>query len=147
MAVIRGLLLLLVASHALADDERAHVNYMLHCQGCHLPNAEGMEGKVPPMKDFVGYFLHSAEGRQFLIRVPGVAQSALGDDELAELMNWLVMTHSAGQLPDSFEPFSAVEVATLRMKPVADPERTRQRLLDDIASDNAVLRAEIAGSR
>ena len=147
MAVIRGLLLLLIVGHALADDERAHVNYMLHCQGCHLPNAEGMEGKVPPMKDFVGYFLHSDEGRQFLIRVPGVAQSALGDGELAELMTWLVTTHSAGQLPDSFEPCSAVEVATLRMQPVADPERTRQRLLEDIASDNAVLRAEIAGSR
>ena len=74
-----------------ADDERAHVNYMLHCQGCHLPQTEGFPGKVPPIRDFVGYFLHSQEGREFLVRVPGVAQSALSDEEVAELMNWLVV--------------------------------------------------------
>ena len=145
MAIAR-LILLLVCCSALADDERAHVNYMLHCQGCHLPDAEGMEGRVPPMKDFVGYFLHSEEGREFLIRVPGVAQSALGSDELAELMNWLVITHSADELPDNFRPFTGVEVDKLRMSPVADPEAARERLLAEIASEDPALGAELAGS-
>ena len=31
------------ASSVAADDRRAHVNYMLHCQGCHLPATEGKE--------------------------------------------------------------------------------------------------------
>ena len=147
MALIRIALLILTCQAAIADDRRAEVNYMLHCQGCHLPNAEGHEGRVPPMKDFVGYFLHSEEGREFLIRVPGVAQSALGDEELAELMNWLVVTHSAGQLPDPFVPFSIAEVARLRTDPVADPEKTRQRLLEDIASHKPALRAELTDGR
>ena len=136
--------MLLVCCTALADDERAHVNYMLHCQGCHLPNAEGMQGRVPPMKDFVGFFLHSDEGREFLIRVPGVAQSALGSDELAELMNWLVVTHSADQLPDAFKPFTRAEVDRLRRSPVADPASARKDLLADIAREDPALRAKLA---
>lgn len=98
------------------------------------------------MKDFVGFFLRSDEGREFLIRVPGVAQSALGSDELAELMNWLVLTYSADQLPETFEPFTRIEVDRLRTDPVADPESTRERLLADIASEDPALRAELAGS-
>ena len=145
MALAR-ILLLLVFGTALANDERAQVNYMLHCQGCHLPQAEGMDGRVPPMKDFVGFFLRSDEGREFLIRVPGVAQSALGSDELAELMNWLVLTYSADQLPEVFEPFTAFEVDRLRTDPVADPDSARERLLADIASADPALRAELAGS-
>jgi hypothetical protein len=143
MAVIRGLLLLLVASHALADDERAHVNYMLHCQGCHLPEAEGFDGKVPPIRNFVGYFLHSEEGRQFLIRVPGVAHAALDDVELAELMNWLVMTYSADQLPDPFVPYTPTEVAAFRSNPEMDPEATRERIIDALASDLPSLSVDV----
>jgi len=122
-----------------ADDRRAHVNYMLHCQGCHLPATEGIEGKVPPMKEFVGWFLHSEEGRQFLIRVPGVSQSALDDAELAELMNWILLTHSRGQLPDDFTPFSADEVGQLRGDPEPEPQVTRQRILEHIALSRPAL--------
>lgn len=85
------------------------------------------------MKDFAGYFLHSEEGRKFLIRVPGVAQSALNDDEIAELMNWLLMTYSAGQLPSEFAPYTWEEVDALRDDPEADPEVTRALILEDIA--------------
>ena len=69
MALAR-LLLLFACGTALANDERAHVNYMLHCQGCHLPQAEGMQGRVPPMKDFVGYFLHARGGKSILDKLP-----------------------------------------------------------------------------
>ena len=144
MAVVRIALLLFFAPvFVLADDRRAEVNYMLHCQGCHLPQAEGFEGKVPPMKDFVGYFLHSEEGRAFLIRVPGVAQSAIDDTELAELMNWILGRFSEGQLPDDHRPFTTVEVAELRKSPVADPERARLRILERIADDVPALEAEL----
>ena len=122
-----------LAPFAVADERRAQVNYMLHCQGCHLPATEGMQGRVPPMKDFVGWFLHSEEGREFLIRVPGVAQSALDDEELAELMNWILRNHSARQLPSDFRPFSAGEVGRLRGIPEPDPQAARQRILGDIA--------------
>lgn len=147
MAVISRLLalsLLLASAQALADDQRARVNYMLHCQGCHLPQAEGFAGRVPPMKDFVGYFLHSAEGRDFLIRVPGVAHSALDDIEITELMNWLLQSFSADQLPATFTPFTVAEVAGLRQNPELAPDAARIEILDEIAADLPTLADALA---
>lgn len=126
-------LFLATTSTCIADDQRAHINYMLHCQGCHLSQGEGVPGSVPPMKNFAGYFMHSQEGREFLIRVPGVSRSALSADEIAELMNWYLRTHSAEQLPDPFEAFTAAEVAALRENPEGDPESTRVTILAEIA--------------
>ena len=131
--VIIGALAVGIVPAANADDHRARINYMVHCQGCHLPEAVGFVGKVPRMKDFVGYFLHSRAGREFVIRVPGVATASLPDDELTEMMNWLLLTYSAEQLPQPFEPFSAEEVAVLRTDLEADPENTRMRILKQIA--------------
>lgn len=130
-------------SVAYANDHRARTNYMIHCQGCHLPEAVGFVGKVPRMKDFVGYFLHSDEGREFVIRVPGVATSSLPDDELTEMMNWLLLTYSADQLPQPFVPFSTQEVAALRPDLEANPEKTRMRILQQIAQDLPSLADEL----
>ena len=116
---------------------------MIHCQGCHLPEAIGFAGKVPRMKDFVGYFLHSKEGREFVIRVPGVATASLPDDELTEMMNWLLLTYSAEQLPEPFVPFSVAEVAALRPDLEADPETTRMRILELIAQQLPSLASEM----
>lgn len=140
-------MLLIACGGVLADDQRAHVNYMLHCQGCHLPETEGFPGKVPPMKNFVGYFLYSKEGREFLVRVPGVAQSALDDEEVAELMNWLVLKYSADQLPVDFRPFTSAEVAVLRVNPVSDPERRRTEILEKIARKLPALADELIVAR
>ena len=128
---------------AAADDHRASINYMIHCQGCHLPEAVGFAGQVPRMKDFVGYFLHSDEGREFVIRVPGVATSSLSDDALTEMMNWLLLTYSAEQLPKPFIPFSTEEVAALRPDLEANPEKTRMRILQQIAQDLPSLAADL----
>lgn len=144
MALNRCALILLVGTTAaIADDQRAHVNYMLHCQGCHLADAAGHEGKVPPMKDFVGYFLHSPEGRDFLIRVPGVAHAAIDDEELAELMNWLLVSFSKDQLPRGYAPFTAPEVRRLRANPEVSPDAARHAILANIARKVPALQAEI----
>jgi len=145
MALARILIVMLVGSSAFAaDEDGVRVNYMLNCQGCHLAQAQGVAGKVPKMKDFVGYFLHSPEGRRFIIRVPGVAYSALDDAEIAALMNWLLRTYSAAQLPGSFSPYNAGEVAVLRENPEQDPETTRAVILGEIAADVPALAAELA---
>lgn len=136
--------MMLAGGATLADDERAEVNYMLHCQGCHLPQAEGFPGRVPAMKDFVGYFLHSQEGREFLIRVPGVAQSALGNGEVAELMNWLLRTYSAAQVPERFAPFTPEEVAALRTDPEQQPAARRESILAGLAARVPALADERA---
>ena len=138
-----GILLIGLTIVAGADDHRASINYTLHCQGCHLAGAEGLENEVPRMRDFVGYYLHSQEGREFLIQVPGVATSSIGDAELAELMNWLLLEYSPQQLPASFTPYTTAEVRSLRSSLERDPTNTRQRILGDIAKKLPHLAAEL----
>lgn len=140
LAIVMATALVPVVS---ADDHRAGANYTLHCQGCHLAGAVGYKDEVPRMKDFVGYFLHSAEGRAFLIRVPGVATASLPDDQLAELMNWLLLTYSSEQLPERFAPFTVDEVTALRKTLEPDPGPTRMRILRNIARDLPRLAAEL----
>ncbi len=110
--------------------DRARVDYMLNCQGCHGPTGTGSgDGVVPNMKGFVGNFLHSRDGREFLVRVPGSANSALDNTRLAEVLNWILATMSPEQLPASFKPFSATEVGKLRKRPLTEIQTTREALL------------------
>lgn len=95
------------------------------------------------MNNFVGYFLHSREGREFVIRVPGVATSSLADDELTEMMNWLLLTFSAQELPDPFVPFSTEEVAALRPDLEELPQKTRLRILQKIAENLPDLASDL----
>ena len=102
---------------------------MLHCQGCHLADGAGVPGIVPAMQNSVDRLLSTPAGRDFLVQVPGVAQAPLDDADLAELMNWLLLTMSTGQLPDNFQPYTENEVRQLRAKPLVDVSRVRAALM------------------
>jgi len=147
-AVIRCLVPAILACLPLcasADDAQAKVDYLIHCQGCHLPGAVGMAGKVPRMKNFLGYYLHSEEGRQFIVQVPGAATANLDDARLADLMNWLLLSYSKIELPEDFEPYTAAEVGKLRPELEPTPDETRKRILLDIAKDVPALASEMEG--
>ena len=112
------------------DANRAKINYMLNCQGCHGPDGDGTsDGSVPQMKNLVGNFLLAEGGREFLVQVPGSANAALNNDHLAEVLNWMLYTQSKKQLPKSFQPYSAREVGKLRANPIVDVIGTRAALL------------------
>jgi cytochrome c553 len=50
--------------------------YMLGCQGCHLEDGRGFPQRgVPALNEFVGNFLKVPGGREYLVQVPGAAQS------------------------------------------------------------------------
>jgi len=110
-------------------SSQAKMNYMINCQGCHLADGSGLPGSVPSMKDFVGKFLSVAGGREFLVRVPGSANSPLSDKELAELLNWILTTMSTEQLGSDFKPYNAAEVGALRANLLVDVDGTRARLV------------------
>ena len=107
----------------------AHLDYVLECQGCHLASGEGVPGVVPRLREFVGYFLHLPEGRDFIARVPGIAQAPFDDADLARLINWMLDTFSQHQLPVDFTPYTAAEVGQLREDPVGTPRATRAKLI------------------
>lgn len=125
-------------ANGVENAQRAKINYMLNCQGCHGPDGRGTaDGAVPTMTNFVGKFLNSAEGRQFLVRVPGTANAALDNRQLAELLNWMLLEISPQQIPAGFVPYAADEVGALRKQPLSDVLATRQRLLDALGEAGA----------
>ena len=110
---------------AIAGD-RARINFVLHCSGCHQPDGSGSpENGIPDMRDSVGHFLRIPEGRAFLVQVPGTAQSSLGDGDTAELLNWMVGALSPAAVPPNFLPYTRDEVARLRASPLNDVPSVR----------------------
>jgi mono/diheme cytochrome c family protein len=136
MKTLLAVLCLCLASAALAEDmnrQRAHYNYQMFCQGCHTPDGSGAK-TVPRMKDQVGYFLETRRGREYLVRVPGSATSALDDEQLAEVLNWIVQEFAGDSADESYQRYTSLEVARLRQQPLNEVEQYRTQLLVEIAS-------------
>jgi mono/diheme cytochrome c family protein len=108
--------------------------YTLNCWGCHQPHAEGIPGTVPRLAHSMAYFLTVPGGREFLVRVPGVANSSLDDKQTAEVLNWLLVTFNQRELPADFKPYTAGEVARLRHQPLLDVKHTRIKLAAEAAA-------------
>ncbi len=126
-------ILLLVSAVASADgvqtnEDRAHFNYQLFCQGCHGPEGDGGKG-VPIMKNSVGQFLNSQAGREYLVRVPGAANSPLTDEQLSELLNWTIKRFAGSSAPAAWQAYTAAEVGTLRQQPLLEVLHYRQDLV------------------
>jgi hypothetical protein len=122
----------LAFSWAVADAAWSYepaVNYQLHCMGCHLADGSGQPGRVPSMRRSLLLLSGMPAGREFVIRVPGVAQSPLSSEETAALLNWMVRNLSDLQVPAGFADYSAAEVRSLRDRPLVRVSALRSRLL------------------
>lgn len=108
-------------------------DYMLYCMGCHGAEARGVPGKVPPLAGSLGLFMRTPEGRNYLLRVPGAANSVLTDAQLAAVLNWLAERYpaAAGAQP---APFTPEEVQRLRHTPLADVQATRREVVRVLAA-------------
>ena len=106
-------------------------DYLMHCAGCHLADARGVPPYVPSLSGPLGRLVASAEGRDYLARVPGAAQAPLSDDELAEVLNWLLLEYNRDTLPPGFERLRGAEVAKSRARVLADPLKLRNELWPD----------------
>jgi hypothetical protein len=109
-------------------------NYQLQCAGCHLGSGEGAPHTgTPRMTGFVGNFLRVDGGREFLVRVPGVAQSALNDAQIAELLNWILDPQhgmAGASTPGDFSPYTAAEIAQVRHHALLNRPGTRAGLIE-----------------
>lgn len=115
------------------NEDRALFNYQMLCQGCHVGDGRGGKG-VPDMKGKVGQFLLTPEGREYLIKVPGAANSALDDKALAELMNWVLIEIGQKSVPADFKHYTEQEVSQLRQQPLMEVVEHRARLLQQISA-------------
>jgi mono/diheme cytochrome c family protein len=103
--------------------------YMMECQGCHLSDGAGGLNNIPTLKNNVANFPIVAGGREFLVQVPGVALSVLSDQELADVLNWMLSTFGPLEATALYPPYTPAEVATLRKQPMEDIVGTRAGLV------------------
>lgn len=112
-------------------------DYVEHCSGCHGMQGNSAPADIPVLRDRVGYFMCLPEGREYLIRLPNVAYSAITDNqELADMMNFIVFGLGGKSAPRNAKPFTAAEVARLRRAPLATESliAARARVVDQLVA-------------
>lgn len=136
-----GVALVLLTGTAPALAYQPKVNYQLQCMGCHHGDGAGEPGRVPSIRKTLVSFSALPDGRDFVLRVPGVAQAPLSDADIAALLNWMARNLSDVALPDGFVDYSADEVGRVRHQPLVGVSDVRRQLLERISA-----RAEHSGS-
>ena len=129
-------LALSAAARAEATDPPAFA-YLLHCSGCHLEDGSGDPKIVPDLRHDLGLLLDSPEGRSYMLRVPGVADTPIAAQEMTDLMNWLIGTLYPQRV--DFVPFSIDEVRDARENRLSDPLKYRKQLFSKLLSSAEVL--------
>ena len=107
-------------------------DYMLHCQGCHLPDGAGTRGSVPLLAGSIARFATLEEGREYLVRVPGSSMSSLDDAALADVLNWMIVRFGPPEDAARAVPFTPDEVRRTRNPPLTAVEPLRSELLQKL---------------
>jgi hypothetical protein len=117
-------------------------DYVEHCSGCHGMQGNSAPAEIPVLRDRVGYFLCTREGRDYLIRLPNVAYSAISDNqELADMMNFVVFGLGGSSAPRGAKPVTAAEVARLRRDALATQSliTARAKIVTALSTSNCVI--------
>lgn len=126
--------LLLASSAAIAIAADGKAIYDANCAACHQPDGAGAVGLAPPLQGALGKRLASPAGRHY---VAGVVMSGLAgkleskgvvyngimpswqqfsDAELAAVVNHVLTTFNAAELPAGHAPYEAETFSALRGK-------------------------------
>jgi hypothetical protein len=133
LASLIALLSMCVGSVGQAHD--VETNYRLYCMGCHVADGSGLEGKVPSIRGTLVPLAQHPEGRQFLVQVPGVAQSPLSNADVAALLNWMIANLAARPASRPIAAFTPYEVARYRAKRLVAVRATRETVLAEATSN------------
>ena len=142
MSVIAALLFAAATSSApLPELTTPQSDYVEYCSGCHGMQGNSAPAEIPVLRDRVGYFMCTREGRDYLIRLPNVAYSAITDNqELADMMNFVVFGLGGNSAPKGTAPFTAPEVRRLRAEALGTQSliAARAAVVDKMISTCAV---------
>jgi len=119
------------------DTDPPAFSYLLHCSGCHLEDGSGDPPIVPDLRHDLGLLLDSREGRSYMIRVPGVTDTPISAQQMANLMNWLIATLYPQRA--DFQPFTHEDIEIARSNRLSDPLKYRSELFSKLpgGSDTA----------
>ncbi|TAJ69371.1 MAG: cytochrome C [Phenylobacterium sp.] len=107
--------------------------YLLRCSGCHVSDGRGaVSAGIPPFETSIGHLAGDAEGRLYMVSVPGVAGSGLSPEQKASVLNYIV-ERWRGEAAQP-ERFTSAEVARLAQVRPADVVSLRRRIVDRFAS-------------
>lgn len=104
----------------------------MECQGCHLSDGSGGVSSIPSFNNHVAKFLTVPGGREFLAQVPGVARAPLSDEDMALVLNWLLLEFGPRHIAEQYPPYTADEVARLRKIPLMAVTQRRSVLVKKI---------------
>ncbi len=127
-----------------------------HCAICHQADAKGVPGMYPPLADSIGSYLTIPEGRSYLVHVVssgmtgaisvhgqpynGVMQpwATFKDEDVAEVLNYVLTAFNAKLLPGAFSPLTADEVKKYRITNTAlgGVHKEREVLMKALASSH-----------
>ena len=116
-----------------AQTDPAAFRYLQHCAGCHLVDGSGVPPEVPNLRSDLGYLLNSPEGRDYMLRVPGVIGVPIPAEEVVDLMNWIITAFYPERT--NFEPFTLEEIEAARTRPLFDPLGYRSEMFPDLYPD------------
>jgi mono/diheme cytochrome c family protein len=125
---------LAAATAGAAAADGAYQDYVLYCMGCHGEHAEGVPGKIPPLAGSLARFMRLPAGRDYLLRVPGAANSVLSDARLTAVLNWLATHFDGEELTPDVPLFTVEEVTRSRHSPLASVKATRTQVVRDLAA-------------
>jgi len=117
--------------HDSVKERRAKFNYQMFCQGCHAPDGIGRKS-VPTLRNSMSQFMRSQLGREYLVRVPGSANSPLSNEELADVLNWMLREFSPNDT--DWRPYLAKEVGQYRKQPLFETVEYRKKILKQLAT-------------
>lgn len=110
--------------------------------GCHGEEGELESDGMPRLAGFVGYFLNIKEGREYLIQVPGVANSPLNDAEISELLNYMINQFSGLSMPQTFKPFTEEEVSEYRIIQLVNVYERRNELISQLLTQKIISHSQ-----
>lgn len=145
-------LMLLLAMSGIASAKGNDI-YNSNCMICHQANAKGVPGMYPPLADSIGSYAAIPEGRAYLVHVVsfgmtgaisvhgqtynGVMQPwpMFKDEDVAQVLNYILTTFNAKLLGKDFTPLHADEVKKYRTANTAlgDIHKEREALIKALA--------------
>ena len=119
---------------ATAARAEGHNVFISNCAVCHQPDGKGAPSVYPPLADTVGKYVALKDGRTYIIDVVSFGMGGkidsggdsfegdmppwpqLSDQEVAEVLTYVLTSLNAKVLPADFKPISPDEVKTERAK-------------------------------